>query len=165
MFVSKSEKVIDERIEHVKNKIYRELYLLVSIICLISIVVKHFTHGIGFSFIWTELAILFAGGVYYLIRSVSLGIYADEVEIHDRNSTMSISKKTLFISITLGLGMALLFGVNSAIKYGSGGNEVKYFISVFVVSLLIYVPINLVLFYFPHLLAKIKSERNNRDDR
>lgn len=165
MFFSKSPKVNDERIEHAKNKIYRELYTLISIICLISIGVKYYTLGIDIGFIWTELAILFAGGIYYLIRSVSLGIYSDEVEIHDRNSNISMSKKTVLLSVVLGLGLALVFATNSAVKYGSDGNEAKYFISVFVFSLLLYVPVFLGLFYFPHLLAKIKSDRNNRDDR
>lgn len=165
MFFFNGLKVNDERIEHAKNKIYRELYTFISIICLISIGVKYYIYGRDIEFIWTEVAILLAGSVYYLIRSVSLGIYSDEVEIHDRNSNISMSKKTVLFSVFLGLGFALLFATNSAVRYGSGGNEVKYFITVFVFSLLLYVPVFLGVIYFPHLLAKIKSDRNNRDDR
>jgi hypothetical protein len=42
----------------------------------------------------TELIVILAGSIYFGVRSVMLGIYSDEVEVHDQTSKMSTASET-----------------------------------------------------------------------
>ena len=70
---------LDERLTHLQNKIFRELYTLVLIICSVSIGYKMIQGTATNEGIWTEGLILFGGAVFYLVRSMMLGILTDEV--------------------------------------------------------------------------------------
>ena len=64
-----------------------------------------------------ELVILIVGGVYFLARSIFLGVFWDELEIHDRTSKTPMSKQTIFRSVGLALLIAIIMGINSAVSY------------------------------------------------
>src|SRR5699024_9106082 len=98
MFFRKT-KTDDERITNTENKIYKEMYFIVLIICILSVSIKVYVHGFHTKLIYTEIAILLAQGIYYTYRSVSLGIYSNEVELHDRKSKLSYEKKNLLIGM------------------------------------------------------------------
>lgn len=158
----------DERIEHAKNKIFKEAYWLTMVICLVSIIVKFSLHGSeGKVLIYTELIILLLTSAYYLIRSTQQGIYADEVEVHDRKSKLPMTAKNAMIGLAIGLGISVFFGVNSAIQYAEGIRQsVLYFLMVMFVSMMIYVPIMIAAMLFLHYLAQKTSRKlhNNQDD-
>src|SRR5690625_5552693 len=79
----------------------------------------------------TELVILIVSGVYYIYRSVKLGVVSAEIEMHDAKSKWPQRKKNLFYSILFGIVFAFSFGLNSAIQYGEGvGQSIWYFIMV-----------------------------------
>ncbi|MGJ7911710.1 DUF6773 family protein [Neobacillus sp. LXY-1] len=154
----------DERIENIRNKIFKEMYYLIMVICLVSIGIKVANHGFELKLMILELVILFLGGVYFLIRSIFLGVYWDEVEMHDRMNKTTMGTKTVWSSIGLALVIAIIFGVNSAVSYANGTTQgLWYFILVLFVSIMIYLPIFLLLFGGVHLLAK-KISLKNRDD-
>ncbi|GIO84765.1 hypothetical protein J25TS5_16970 [Paenibacillus faecis] len=133
-------KLTDERIVNLKNQIYREAYLLITIICSASIILKIFLQEAPSTL--TEVIVLLAGGIYYGVRSVMLGIYSEEVEVHDRESKTPYSRKTVWSGLAIGLGIALFFGIRSALLYGKSDlqTQVWYFFLVFAVSLIIYLP-------------------------
>ncbi|MBO0959920.1 hypothetical protein J1P26_09295 [Neobacillus sp. MM2021_6] len=158
-------KVTDERIENIRNKIFKEMYYLIMVICFISIGIKVFKYGVDTKLMVLELVILFFGGVYYLIRSIFLGVYWDEVEMHDRTSKTTMGSKTIFSSIGLALVMAIMIGVKSAVSYADGRAQgIWYFAMVSFASIVIYVPIFLLLFGGIHLLAKKISLKKQDDD-
>lgn len=150
----------DERITNIKNKIYAEIYILVIVISGISAILKYFIYNLGLGSIATELTILIASGVYYVYRSTRLGIISAEIEVHDRRSKWSHKKKNLFASIALGIGISLVFGINSAVQYGEGVNQsVFYFFLTTFVSLLIYLPFFLIFLVAGHTALKKESEK------
>ena len=69
----RSKEKVDERIENVRNQIYKEIYLIITIICLVSLILKVFLFDVGAKGVALELLILFVGGVYYFASSVSWG--------------------------------------------------------------------------------------------
>lgn len=150
----------DERITIIKNKIYAEIYIVVVVISFISIILKYFIYNLGPSSIATELTILIASGVYYLYRSASLGIVSAEVEMHDSTSKWSKRKKNIISSIALGVGIALVFGINSAVQYAEGVNQsITYFLLTTFVSLLIYLPFFLIFLVVGNETLKNKSDK------
>jgi predicted neutral ceramidase superfamily lipid hydrolase len=111
----------DERIISVQNKLYKETYIIVVSICIISLIVKSFMYDSGLKPIAVELTILLASSLYYGFRSVQLGLYSDEVEVHDqRNTTFTKSVKQLVWGGALGVAFAVFLGVRSALVYGEG---------------------------------------------
>ena len=155
----RTKKNTDERIENIRNKIFKEMYYVVMTICLISIFFKMYKFGIGESALMEEaileLVILIVGGVYFLARSIFLGVFWDEVEIHDRTSKTPMSKKTIFRSVGLAFLIAIIMGINSAVSYADSTSQgFWYFIQVLFVSLMIYLPILLILFGGIYMLAK-----------
>ncbi|WP_223703055.1 DUF6773 family protein [Sutcliffiella deserti] len=153
-------KVIDERLVNMQNKVYREMYVLVLVICIVSIGVKIFFNGTNISNIATEVIILIAQGIYYMARASSLGIFTDEVEMHDRKSKTSMKMKNVWGALVGGFAIALFFGIMSAINYADNTQEsITFFFSVFFVSLLIYLPFFLILFGGTFLAAKKNSDR------
>jgi magnesium-transporting ATPase (P-type) len=155
----REKKNTDERIENIRNKIFKEMYYVVMTICLISVFFKMYKFGIGESTLTEEavleLVILIVGGVYFFARSIFLGVFWDEVEIHDRTSKTPMSKKTIFISVGLASVIAIIMAVNSAVSYADSSSQALwYFILVLCVSLMIYLPFLLILFGGIYMLAK-----------
>ena len=157
-FFNKSQ-VKDERVVNTRNKIYAEIYFLVAAICTISVIVKHLIYGVNMEYVITELTILFLGGIYFLYRSVMLGVFSAEVELHDRKNKWSTKKKNLFISVGLGIGIALVMGINSAVQYADGVQQrIEYFFLVGFVSLMIYLPVLVGVLVTGNEIAKRKSD-------
>ena len=111
-----------------------------------------------------EFLILFVSGVYFLARSIFLGVYWDEVELHDRNSKIPMSNKTIFTSVGLSLLIAILMGINSAVSYADSTSQgLWYFVLVLLVSIMIYLPILLLLFGGIYFVAKKIGMKNNKE--
>ncbi|WP_019241040.1 MULTISPECIES: DUF6773 family protein [Bacillus] len=166
MNLFKMNNVTDERIENVRNKIYKELFYVVIAICFVSIITKTYKFGIGNVDAILECTILFIGAIYYLARSVYLGVYSDEVEMHDRTHKTSMSKKSLYISIGSAIVISLIMGINSAISFADNSSQgYEYFTIVTLVSIMIYLPIFLLLFCGIHLVAKKISMKSQEDDK
>jgi hypothetical protein len=156
----KKRKVNDERIINMQNKIFKELYYVILGICAVSIIVKQAYFGLGFKDFLTETVILIIPGLYYTFRTVQLGIFSDEVEIHDRTSKISMTKKNVIYSLVGGVAIAIFMGLNSAIRYGDGGWQTVYtFLLVFAVTFLFYIPVLVIVFVFGHEIAKSKSDK------
>lgn len=152
-------KMKDERITQIQNKIYRELYYLVLIICAGSIAIKSYFYGLDSSRFATELVILFSQGAYYLYRLIKLGVYSDQVELHDQSNKTKMSTKNIIAGIGFGIIMALFFGIRSAILYADGGLQMMYyFLIVFAASFMIYVPFLLAFFGLTHYHANKQSK-------
>ncbi len=163
-FLKLPKKGYDERVENVRNKIYKEIFRIISIICLVSLFLKIFIFDVGTVGVMLELLILFVSGFYYLARSIFLGLYWDEVELHDRNSKIPMSNKTIFSSIGGSLVIAILMGINSAVSYADSTSQgLWYFILVLLVSIMIYLPILFLLFGGIYFLAKKIGMKNNRE--
>lgn len=134
------------------------------LISLASIIVKFVMLGKDTPVI-TEIVILLASSLYYLIRSASLGIYSDAVEVHDRTSKFKMSTKNIIAGSALGLGLALYFGFRSATLYADGGlQSLWYFVLVAFVSLMIYVPLFLLLTFGLHKAANKASMHVNKEE-
>ncbi|WP_404456326.1 hypothetical protein LG329_09220 [Virgibacillus necropolis] len=155
-----TKKVNDERITQIQNKIYREMYVLVSVICGLSIAVKSFLLGFEIEMMVIELVILFAQGAYYIFRSSSLGIFSAEAELHDRNQKTSLSKKNIIGGLVAGFAIALFFGIRSAILFADTvGTSITYFIMVFLVSLVIYIPFFVIFLGGSYAIANKRSQK------
>lgn len=133
-------KTVDERIENTKNKIYKEAYVFIMAICFVSIVVKYYLYGNTTKQVITELLVIFLSALYYGIRSVWLGIYTDEIEVHDRTSKLPLSTKNIILGLVVGIAIAIFFGIRSSILYGNSSNRLWYFIIVFLASIMMYCP-------------------------
>ena len=155
-------KMVDERVQNIQNKIYREIYNIVSIICFISLIAKTVIYGRGVEYVATELIILLACGIYYSYRAMYTGVLSEEVEIHDANSKYRYSTKTIFIGILFGVVIALAMGLNSGINYAdSNAQAIQYFFMVFLISLLIYAPFLALFLFIGHQSAVKKSQQVN----
>ncbi|EIM05376.1 hypothetical protein A1A1_16680 [Planococcus antarcticus DSM 14505] len=161
MGLYKKSNLKDERITNIKNKIYSEIHILVMVILSISVVLKYFFYNLGAESIATELFIFFASGVYSIYRSTKLGVFSAEIEMHDRKSKWSKQKKDLFLSITLGIVIALGFGINSAVRYADGTSQsISYFLLTTFASLLIYLPFFLIFVVGGNEVLKKNSEKS-----
>ncbi|MEK5479401.1 MULTISPECIES: DUF6773 family protein [Paenibacillus] len=159
-------KLVDERILHLRNKIFKESYLVVMVICNLSLFLKVLVFQSGWESFITELVIVSAGNLYYTIRTVMLGIYSDEVEAHDNRSKMSYSLKNILTGLGIGLAISLFFGIRSAILYADGTflNQAWYFFIVFMASLMIYLPFFIGFLAVSHSLANKASKKASDDD-
>ncbi|MDV2884750.1 DUF6773 family protein [Alkalihalophilus pseudofirmus] len=158
-----NKKPADERVTTIQNKIYREIYYLVMLITLASVVFKFITIGTSLNVVLTEVLILLGASTYYLIRSTSLGIYSEEVEIHDTNSKITRNKKNFYWGLAIGLALALSFATNSAVNYAEGTQQaIHYFVLVFFVSLFIYAPFFIMFTVITHNAAKKRSDQVNQ---
>ena len=94
----------DERIVNLKNKLYKEVYTLIMIICDI----RH--HQI---FCAPANGVRLAGNADHTGRKLifrdtpALGIYSDEVEVHDQRSKISFSMRTAIWGLVIGFALAL----------------------------------------------------------
>ena len=108
--------------------------------------------------------IIIVSGVYYLARSIFLGVYWDEVELHDRSSKVPMSNKTIFTSVGLSLFIAIFMGINSAVNYADSTSQgLWYFVMVLLVSIAIYLPVFLLLFGGIYIVAKKIAMKNNEE--
>lgn len=163
-FFKRPKKRVDERIENVRNQIYKEIYMIISVICLVSFFLKVLLFDVGAKGVILELLIILVGGFYYLARSIFLGVYWDEVELHDRNSKVPMSNKTIYSSVGLALLIAIFMGINSAVNYADGTSQgMWYFVLVSFVSIAIYLPIFLLLFGGIYIVAKKIAMKNNEE--
>ncbi|MFD1019494.1 DUF6773 family protein [Thalassobacillus hwangdonensis] len=152
-------KQLDERVTNLQNKIYRELYMFVAIVSVLSLVLKTLNDDRN---IWTELIILVGGGVYYLIRAASLGIFSDEVEMHDRSSKIKLNKKNVIVGLVMGIGFSLTIAIVNSQRYSDGPEEaLTFFLMIFFTCIVIYIPLMLGIMVIPYKLAKDKSDRVN----
>ncbi len=157
--------VTDERVLHLQNKIYKELYLIIMAILLVSVVVKFITVEMSLQVVLTEWIIFIVASIYYTARSATLGIYSDEVELHDSRSKMKLNNKNMIGGIALGIVLALIFATNSAVNYADGSQQaIYYFILVFFVSLFIYAPLFVGTIAITYYAAKKKSEQINQKE-
>ncbi|WP_240375994.1 DUF6773 family protein [Bacillus piscicola] len=150
----------DERVTNMQNQIYREMYWVVFAVVTASAVIKFILYGVEFRNVATEFVILIAQGIYYSVRSSQLGLFSAEVEMHDRKKKIPMWKKQLLIGLFLGVGMALYMGIHSAVMYADGTRQsFYYFISVFGVALLIYVPFLAAVMGISYYTAKRQSDK------
>lgn len=103
----KNKKQVDERVKNSQNKIYKEMYVLIMIVCSISIVIKFFKMGMSLDNVLTEWLIIFVSSVYYYVRTAYLGILTDEVEVHDSNSKIKLQTKNIIYGVATGLVLAI----------------------------------------------------------
>lgn len=160
----KENKIMDERITNTINKIYKEAYFLAMIISLISIVVKYSLYGVNVRLVITEILIIFVPCLYYLIRIVRLGIYLDEIEVHDRTNKISMSTKKIIVGLVLGVAIAVFFGLRSSILYGNDSNRLWYFIIVFFVSIGIYIPFFVSIIVFTDAVSRKASKKAHPEE-
>ncbi|MBR2566518.1 MAG: hypothetical protein IKE29_18140 [Paenibacillus sp.] len=154
----------DERIVHLKNKVYKEAYTLIMSICGISIMIKSFLSWETYSML-TELIVLLAGSIYFGIRSVMLGIYSDEIEVHDQTSKISYSLRNIITGLIIGLSMALFLGIRSSVMFAETTQEKWwYFFLVFIFSLLLYIPFFVGFNIIVHHFANKASQKAARKD-
>lgn len=136
------QKVKDERIEVIRNKIYKEIVNIILAICLVSSIVKIYFYKMSNQDILLETIILIVIVSYSLIRSISFGVFAAEKEIHDRGHKTKWDKKIMQKSFVFVLVIALIRGVNSVI-YNTNANTPDFllFFMVTFVSIVLGIPI------------------------
>jgi len=154
----------DERIINLKNKVYKEAYILIMCICGISILIKSFLYWETYTML-TELIVILAGSIYFGVRSVMLGIYSDEVEVHDQTSKISYSLRNLITGLIIGISMALFLGIRSSVLFADTTHEKWwYFFLVFTISLLLYIPLFAGFNVIVHHFANKASQKAARKD-
>lgn len=153
-------KLQDERVVTEQNKIYREIYTLIFIICLISLGAKFYLYGVSITNVMTEWIIFLVAGVYYSIRAVQKGLFSSEVEAHDNKSKWSYQTKTIVIGIIFGMTIGIVFGANSAYSYADSTSQaVYYFFLTFLVSMMMYIPVFVVFLVVSYSIAKNRSDK------
>ncbi len=158
------QKIVDERIENTQNKIYREAFILAILICVLSVIVKFYLYGVNYQLVIVEFLVITIPTFYSFIRTVWLGIYSDEIEIHDRISKIPISEKNILIGLGIGIAIALFFGIRSSVLYGNDTNRLWYFAIVFFASLMIYCPLLAAAMFAMDSIAKKISKRASLKD-
>ncbi|NEU32140.1 hypothetical protein GN156_15405 [bacterium LRH843] len=160
-----NKKLIDERVLNTQNKIYKEIYIIIMVLLLISIAIKFITIEMSLQVVLTEWIIIIVTSIYYIGRAAFLGIYSDEVELHDNESKVKLSNKNIIGGISLGFVLAIIFATNSAVSYADSPQQaIYYFILVFFISLLIYAPLFVGFSTITYFVAKKKSEQIIKKD-
>lgn len=156
-------KQTDERVLNIQNKIYKEIYVIIIVLTCISVAIKYFTIEFSLQAVMFEWIIMLVTSIYYIARSAFLGIYSDEVELHDNNSKMKLSNKKIISGIALGIILAIIFATNSAVNYADSQQQaLTFFVSVFFISLFIYVPLFVGFNAITYSIAKRKSDKINQ---
>lgn len=162
------QKYRDERVEAMKSQIFREMYYWMMGFTFLSIIIKSIMYPDDWERSAFEMLLMIFSSLYYILRSVLMGLYADEVEMHDRDNRRTVSQKNLIIGLGSALAIALYFGFRSAIVYGGEGTTVKYFLASFFGSILIYVPVFLAIMIAADLMAKrgsrLVKKRKDEDE-
>ncbi len=143
---------LDERVEGLQNRLYREAYYLMILMAAVSIGIKFFRSGI--QSIFFELAIIVLPSVYIVLRGLWIGIYADELEMQERKARKPLAGNRLMTGLGLGLLISIGFGIRSALVYGAAGTYLYFLTIVFAAAMMIYIPVFLVLIMTPYLMAK-----------
>lgn len=156
--------VPDERIEGLQNKIFKEVYYLVLLISILSIVLKTYIYRYDITLVITELVLIVVPAVYYGIRTIWLGIYSDELEMLERTSRIPMASKNVLLGTGFGIIIAFYFGVRSALIFGDAGTRLYYFFLVFLASLAIYAPFLILILLVPYLMAKVRSRITNDNE-
>ncbi|SHN22729.1 DUF6773 family protein [Gracilibacillus kekensis] len=150
----------DERVTIEQNKIYREIYLLIYLICLGSVIYKFSSFGIEIQHVVTETIIFLVAGIYYGIRSTQKGLFSSEVEMHDNRSKWSYQTKNIVYAVIFGGLIALFFGFNSAFRYAdSTPQAVSYFFITFGATMMFYIPFLVVFLVVSYSIAKSRSDK------
>lgn len=158
-------KTVDERIVNTRNKLYKETYILVNILFGVSVIVKSLYYEQNIRMMIPEIIIFVIASLYYGTRSILLGLYSDEVEIHDQRSKLPMSTKNVIWGLGIGLALALIFGIRSAVIYGNGGlQSVWTFFIVFIASIMIYIPFLSVAMLATHYFANQASKKAAKKD-
>lgn len=152
----------DERLEGAKRRIYKEAYFLVMAICTVSLIYKSWVHGFGTQATLLESLVLVGSSLYCLVRSITLGVIADEVEMTDRMSKWSTNQRALVTSLVAGFILAVLFGLRSAVVYGDSTNRLSHFGLVFITTLLFNVPLLAIASVVGTKVAQKISEMTSR---
>ncbi|AFS79710.1 putative membrane protein [Gottschalkia acidurici 9a] len=137
---NKERGLVDERISNTMNKILKESYIITIIICFISIFIKSYLYGFRANLVITEIIVIIVSSLYSMIRKISLGVYSDEIEMHDRTSKTPMNIKNIIVGLALGIVISFYFGIRSSILYGGDKNRLWYFIIVFFASFIMYIP-------------------------
>ncbi|MNZ95751.1 hypothetical protein D3C78_1149180 [compost metagenome] len=112
----------------------------------------------------TELILLLVTSIYYTVRSVLLGLYSDEVEVHDRTSKLPMSTKNVIGGIGLGVALALFFGIRNSLLYADSSQQALwYFILIFFVTIMLYIPVFVLFAVTTHSIANRVSKRAAQD--
>ncbi|MCT2535256.1 hypothetical protein NC661_20750 [Aquibacillus koreensis] len=155
----------DERIITMQNKIYREIYILLLAIVIISVIVKFVVYGVESANVITELIILVTQGIYYSARSARLGIFSAEVELKDQSNKVPVRIKNVIVGLLFGLAIGIFFGIRSALLYADTTAEsIYYFFLVMVVSFMIYIPFFIAILSGAYWLTKRSSDHVNEKD-
>ncbi len=150
----------DERVTNEQNKIYREIYVLIFLICLGSVVYKYITLGFEIENVATEFIIFLVGRIYYSFRSTQKGLFSSEVEMHDTKSRWSYQTKNVVFGIAFGVLIGLFFGFHSAFQYADSKMEaIGYFFLVFGVSMMMYIPVLVIGSVISYSIAKKRSDK------
>ncbi|WBW97282.1 DUF6773 family protein [Oceanirhabdus sp. W0125-5] len=159
----KRNQIVDERIENAENKIYKEVYYIIVAIAFVSMVIKHFLYGTE-GILTTEFWIIVLPAIYCQIRKVSIGIYYDSIEMHNRSSKVSWENKNIIIGVIFGLIISGFFGIRSAILFGGETKKIFYFLVVFVAAFMIYVPFFVLVTVISNSISKKLSKKVNSKD-
>ncbi|MCA0987333.1 DUF6773 family protein [Guptibacillus algicola] len=158
-------KVLDERIAGLQNGIFRELYSITVGLCGLSIFHEQFFGDSSLENLWLELLIIIGGGVYYLVRSSMLGIFTDEVEMHDRSSKWKMSTKNIVISVLVGLGGSLSIATINSLRFGeTRGETIEFFFMIFFTCIIFYIPFLFAILVLPYAFAKYRSDKVNKNE-
>ncbi len=150
----------DERVTVEQNKIYREIYILIYLICLGSVAYKFVNFGFEIEHVVTEMIIFLVAGIYYGIRSTQKGLFTSEVEMHDNRSKWSYQTKNIVYGVVFGVLIALFFGFNSAFRFADSTSEaVSYFFITFGASMMFYIPFLVVFIVVSYSIAKNRSDK------
>lgn len=145
----------DERVEQAKNQIYRELFVVVTGLCFLSILVKQYMEVEAYADVAPEPMILIVMAVYYMVRGWQLDIFSAEREMHDRRSRIPMTAKNFIYAGAGGVAISLYFGTRSAIVYGEGtAQSIYYFFLVAAGSLMIYIPLLVGLAFLIEVFTK-----------
>lgn len=133
-------------------------------ICFISILVKLFMYGMNIKLVATELLIIIITSLYSVIRTVYLGIYSDEVEMHDSTNKMSICTNITLTGVIAGICLAIFFGLKSAILYGTSIRiKIWYFVISFIASIMMYIPFFVLIVVLQHsAYNKISKKQSSK---
>ncbi len=148
--------IVDERIQSVQNKIYKEVFYLVLIMCLVSIVAKTLYYGFDATKLITEAVIILGSIGYFGIKTILLGTY---YEVNEDKINRSSPKKNALFGGLVGVLIAIFFGVRSSILYANQGEKLYYFMLVFVAALMIYIPVLIIATVLPDYMANKVSKR------
>jgi len=154
-------KIKDERIEQLNNKVHKEAYLIVIFLLAISIFVKSNVMGLELSQYVFELGIIILSLVYITIRSVWIG-----------QNVVDNSKGGKKLTILLIVGMSLTISIVNGIRNYSLYND-KYssifdglFIMVLVVTFIstfIFIFILFAFNYWFNLMGQKRIEKKLND--